>query len=265
MKLCALPSLAAALAVGMLPLTTSSFAQGIPAPPAALQKTPGIVPSGRKSDPPAFDLTGVWWVTQPEGAAGFKPDPPLKPAAKAVVDEVARLRASGLNARDKTGNCAPAGMPLIMTRVYPIQIFQTPKLITIIYEYHNAVRWIWMDGRDHPKGEDLIPTYYGHSVGWWEGGALMVDTVGMLTEPDIQPGVPHTENLHILERISLTADGFVTQLTLTDPSIFERPWVTQKTYQKSDAEIAEYVCLQDNNHFTTDDKGILRRVETGSK
>ena len=209
----------------------------MPAPAAAAQQTPGVVPAARKSDPPAFDLTGVWWVTQPEGAAGFKPDPPLKPEAKAVVDEVARLRASGLNARDKTGNCAPAGIPLIMTRVYPIQIFQTPKLITIIYEYHNAVRWIWMDGRGHPQGDDLIPTYYGHSIGWWEGNALVVDTVGMLTDPDIQPGVPHTENLHIVERITLTPDGFVTQLTMTDPSIFERPWVTQKTYKKSDAEL----------------------------
>lgn len=242
----------------------SAYGQGTPAPAAAAQQPRGAVPAARKSDPQAFDLTGVWWVTQPEGAAGFKPDPPLKPEAKAVVDEVARLRASGLNARDKTGSCAPAGFPLILTRVYPIQVFQTPKLITIIYEYHNAVRWIWMDGRGHPQGDDLIPTYYGHSIGWWDGNALVVDTVGMLTDPDIQPGVPHTENLHIVERITLTPDGFVTQLTMNDPSILERPWVTQKTYKKSDAELAEYVCLQENNHFAPDEQGILRQVKPDS-
>ena len=94
MKPSASACLVSTLALSALSLVASAWAQGIPAPPAAAQKTPGVVASGRKSDPPAFDLTGVWWVTQPEGAAGFKPDPPLKPAAKAVVDEVARLRAS---------------------------------------------------------------------------------------------------------------------------------------------------------------------------
>ena len=261
---CPVATKVAALVIGSLLPLSSVLAQGIAAPAAAAQQTPGVIPSGRKSDPPAFDLTGVWWVTQPEGAAGFKPDPPLKPEAKAVVDEVARLRASGLNARDKTGSCAPAGLPLIMTRVYPIQIFQTPKLITIIYEYHNAVRWIWTDGRDHPQGEDLIPTYYGQSIGWWEGDSLVVDTVGMLTDPDIQPGVPHTENLRIVERIKLTPEGFQTQLTMHDPSLFEKPWETQKTYRKSDAEIAEYVCLQEDNNFSMDEQGILRRKDSKS-
>ncbi len=216
--------------------------------------------TARKSDPPAFDLTGTWWVTQPEGAAGFKPDPPLKPEAQKVVDEVQRLRAEGLNARDKTGTCMPPGLPLIMTRVYPTQIFQTPKLITMIYEYHNAVRWIWMDGRDHPQGEDLIPTYYGHSIGWWEGDSLIVDTVGMHTDPDIQPGVPHTEHLHLRERIRLTDEGFVTEITMTDPTIFERPWVTAKRYKKSDAELQEFVCLQESNQFSEDESGVLRQV-----
>lgn len=231
-----------------------------PTPSAAAQATPGVVMSGRKSDKPAFDLTGVWWVNQPEGAGGFKPDPPLKPDAMAVWQDVLKQRAEGKNARDKTGNCQPPGLPLIMTRVYPTQIFHTPKLITMIYEYNNSVRWIWMDGRDHPQGEDLIPTYNGHSVGWWEGDTLVVDTVGMHTDPDIQPGVPHTENLRIVERIKLTPDGFDTHITLYDDSIFTKPWETKKSYKKSDAELQEFVCLQENNNFTTDEDGVLRAI-----
>lgn len=208
----------------------------------------------------AFDLTGVWWVSQPEGPGGFKPDPPLKPAPMAVWRDVLKQRAEGHDARDKTGTCAPPGLPLIMTRVYPVQIFQTPKLITMIYEYQNSVRWVWLDGRGHPKGEDLIPSYNGHSIGWWEGDALVIDTVGMDTKPDIQPGIPHTEQLHIVERIRLTREGFDTELTLTDPSLFERPWVTKKSYKKSDAELQEYVCLQEDNHYATDEHGMLRLV-----
>jgi hypothetical protein len=223
----------------------------------------GLAHSATKPAKPSFDLTGVWWVTQPEGAGGFKPDPPLKPAAAAVLEEVQRKRASGLNFRDKTGTCAPPGLPLIMTRVYPVQIIQQAKVITMIYEYQNAVRWIWIDGREHPKGEDLIPTYYGHSIGHWEGATLIVDTVGMSTDPDIQPGVPHTDQLHIVERIKLTPEGFVTDITMTDPSILERPWVTAKHYKKSDAEVQEYVCEQ--NNYAVDDKGVLQPVDPQSK
>jgi hypothetical protein len=249
-----------ALSSAVAVLTLGVTAASSEAAEVATKAPPIMAPPAKRSTKPAFDLTGVWWVSQPEGAAGFKPDPPLKPEAKAVYDDVMRKRAEGVNARDKTGTCMPPGMPLIMTRVYPIQVFQTPKLITIIYEYHNAVRWIWMDGRGHPEPEDAIPTYYGHSIGWWEGDELVVSTAYMHTDPDIQPGVPHTENLHILERISLTPDGFVTKLTLTDPTIFEKPWQTQKTYKRSDAELAEYVCLQEDNRFVTDEDGNLRSV-----
>ena len=212
-------ALAISLCAPVVPALAQTIGGSILAPPQAAQKTPGVVKSGHRSDRPAFNLTGVWWVTQPEGAAGFKPDPPLKPEAQLVLDEVQRLRASGLNARDKTGTCAPPGFPLILTRVYPIQVVHTEKLITIIHEYHNAVRWIWMDGRGHPQGDELIPTYYGHSIGWWEGDTLVVDTVGMNTQPDIQPGVPHTDTLHIIERIKLTKDGllkFVMELIVED-------------------------------------------------
>ena len=207
---------------------------------------------------PGFDLTGTWWVTQPEGAAGFKPDPPLKPEAMKVWQEVNTKRAAGENFRDKSGLCLPEGMPLIITRVYPIEVHQNAKMITIIYEYENNVRWIYLDGRPHPKPDDLIPTYMGHSVGHWEGDTLVVDTVGMNTEPDIQPGVPHTDKLHIVERMKLTDEGFVDQITMDDPNILEKPWVTQKRYKKSDAELQEYHCLPENNHFTVDKDGVLR-------
>ena len=233
------------LSVGVLP-ATRALAQAATAPAAASASKPG------------FDLTGTWWVTQPEGAAGFKPDPPLKPDAMKVWQEVNRRRAAGENFRDKSGLCLPEGMPLIITRVYPIEVHQTAKMITIIYEYENNVRWIYMDGRPHPKPDDIIPTYMGHSIGHWEGDTLVVDTIGMNNEPDIQPGVPHTEKLHIVERMKLTPEGFVDQITMDDPNILTQPWVTQKRYKKSDAALQEYHCLPQNNHFTVDADGVLR-------
>jgi hypothetical protein len=251
------------LAAAVAALAAGAASQAFAA--AAIGTAPVAPKLARKSDKEAFNLTGVWWVSQPEGAGGFKPDPPLKPDAMKVWQDVQAARAAGQNARDKTGTCAPPGLPLIMTRVYPTQIFHTPKLITMIYEYQNSVRWIWMDGRDHPQGDDLVPTYNGHSVGWWEGDTLVVDTVGMNTDPDIQPGVPHTDKLHIVERIRLTPDGFDTELTLTDPNIFEKPWVTKKSYKKSDAELQEYVCLQEDNNFATDENGNLKSIRPTDK
>jgi len=248
------------LRLALIAMVAAAVAAPVLAQPAAPGGLPVAPKMARKSGKPAFNLTGVWWVNQPEGPAGFKPDPPLKPDAMKVWQDVQAARAAGENARDKTGSCAPPGLPLIMTRVYPVQIFHTPKLITMIYEYQNSVRWIWMDGRDHPRGEDLIPTYNGHSVGWWEGDTLVIDTVGMHTAPDIQAGVPHTDKLHIVERIKLTREGWDTEITLTDPNILEKPWVTKKTYKTSDAELQEFVCLQEDNNFITDEHGVLRSI-----
>ena len=104
-----------------------------------------------------------------------------------------------------------------------------------------------MDGRPHPK--DLTPSYYGHSVGHWEGDTLVVDTVGFNEKFWMErQGAPHTEKLHLIERFTRTEMYVMKiELTIDDPGAYTRTWTTGFFNRWSiGAEFAEYIC-QDNN------------------
>jgi hypothetical protein len=104
-----------------------------------------------------------------------------------------------------------------------------------------------MDGREHPK--DLIPSYFGHSIGHWEGDALVVDTVGFNERSWFsRDGLPTTDKLHLTERY--TRPDFDTlhyDVTIDDPGAYDGPWnsgfvITWNPGQ----ELFEYVCQENN-------------------
>ena len=104
-----------------------------------------------------------------------------------------------------SANCVPNGMPSIMTQPYPIEILFTPGKVTILIEAYAQWRQIFTDGREHPEDPDL--TFNGHSIGHWEGGTLVVDTVGFTTDTSLGGGgMRHSEKMHIVERFRI-ADG----------------------------------------------------------
>ena len=111
-----------------------------------------------------------------------------------------------------------------------------------------------MDGREHPK--DLNPTWYGHSVGHWEGDTLVIDTVGFNDKFwfDFR-GHPHTEQLHTVERYTRKDFGtLVNEVTIDDPGAYSKPFTLKfNATLIPKAEILEYIC-QENN---TDLKHIL--------
>jgi hypothetical protein len=80
-----------------------------------------------------------------------------------------------LGSGSNDSNCLPSGIP--RGSPYPWRFAQTPGIYFIVYEGNiHSWRQIFVDGRKHP--EDMIPSWYGHSVGHWEGKTLVVDTVG---------------------------------------------------------------------------------------
>jgi hypothetical protein len=110
----------------------------------------------------------------------------------------------------------------------------------------HTFRTIYMDGRAHPK--DLDPSYYGHSVGHWEGDTLVVDTVGFNEGFWYSRGMPHTDRLHMIERFTRTDyNSTKYEVTIDDPGAFTAPWTAgfQLSWDKGQ-ELFEYVC-QDNN------------------
>jgi hypothetical protein len=119
-----------------------------------------------------------------------------------------------------------------------------------------------MDGRAHPK--DLDPAYIGHSIGRWEGDALIVDTVGFNEKSWIEAeGFPHTDQLHLIERFTRTDFNTLRyEVTIDDPGAYTRPWTGGFNLRwDAGAEMFEYVC-QDNNRveeMNDGADGALRR------
>jgi len=150
-------------------------------------------------------------------------------------------------------NCVPPGLPGIMTQPYPIEFLFTPGKIAVLIEAYMQFRHIYTDGRPHPDDPD--PTYMGHSIGHWEGDTLVVDSVGFNDSIKIAGRYPHSDKLHIVERIRrVDKDWMEIQTTFIDPEVLAEPYTTTSSFRHLDDEIREYICLE-NNHDSTDSSG----------
>jgi len=106
-----------------------------------------------------------------------------------------------------------------------------------------------MDGRSHPEGDALNPTWMGHSVGRWDGDSLVIDTVGFNEGSWIDMGgKPHTDQLHLVERLTRT-DLYTLhyEATIDDPGAYTAPWkVRFDVTWDPNGEIQEYICQENN-------------------
>ena len=179
-------------------------------------------------------------------------EPPFTARGKAESD---RLTES----RDVVA-CQPGGPIFAMWEygLFPIEILEAPDRLIIKPENIALPRRIYLDGREHP--EDLDPTWMGHSVGRWDGEVLVVDTVGTngktrpingvganarISSEDAKPRLPVSDQLHLVERLRLVADGQVLEdeMTITDPVMYTSPLVVKHYWQRrSDIDVLEYFC-----------------------
>ena len=102
--------------------------------------------------------------------------PKLTPDAQKHFDAYTAAAKEGKVYRDDIGQCWPAGMPIIMTRVWPIAMIQLPTAIYMVSEFMNSLRVIYLDGRTHTDPDVVVRTFNGESIGRWEGDTLVVDT-----------------------------------------------------------------------------------------
>jgi hypothetical protein len=166
--------------------------------------------------------------------------------------ELARQRREQLSKYDPEGYCLPPSGPRLMTTPFPMEILQVPaqKRILMIYEGGTHLwRVIYMDGRPHPEGDRLNPTWLGHSVGRWEGDTLVVDVVGFNEGSWIDlVGDPHTDLLHVVERYS-RPDLYTLryEATIDDPGAYTEPWtIGLDVVWDEKGEIQEYICQENN-------------------
>jgi hypothetical protein len=150
--------------------------------------------------------------------------------------------------------CKPSGGPRQWLTPYGAEFVELPEQrVAYIFDIGgpHTYRTIYMDGRAHP--ENPTPSFYGHSIGWWEGDTLVVDTVGFNEGFWLDRGqLPHTERLHLLERYtrtSLTTMRY--ELTIDDPGAYSAPFTgTSNLRWEAGTELFEYVCQQGNQAYT---------------
>jgi hypothetical protein len=206
---------------------------------------------------PPFDLTGNWFIDVSENPEAWRfgpPYPKLTPAAQVHFDASQKAAKEGKVYRDDIGQCWPAGLPLIMTRYWPMAMVQIPTAIYMVSGFMNSLRIVYLDGRSHTPLDIIVRTFNGESIGHWEGDALVVDTIGFRSDHHWMDqggaSIPAGEQLRIAERIRLINEGKQLEIeyTMTDPQYWEGEWKSTKRFNRvDDVDIQEVSCLPDLN------------------
>jgi hypothetical protein len=154
----------------------------------------------------------------------------------------------------KMDPCLPVGVTRQANAPDPIQIVQTPKRVVILYESWHIFRSIPTDGIDHSISQD--PTWFGTSVGHWDGDTLVIDVTKMNDKTALDTnGHPHSDQLHLTERLRRTGPATMSyEVTVDDPNAYMAPWTQSRVFRlKPGIELMEYVCLEnekDRSHLT---------------
>ena len=221
--------------------------QGIPRTPdgkANLSAPAPRTPDGRP------DLSGLWRpaaILIGDIASNMKPrEVPFQPWAEALYKQ----RRANDARDDPTANCIVGGVPRSDLVPYPFKILDMPGLVVILYEAVHSYRQIFADGRELPK--DPNPTWFGYSVGRWEGDAFVVQTAGFNDKGWLDNfGKPATDALRVTERFRRKDFGHMEiQITIDDPKAYTRPWdVMLPLTLFPDSELLEYICNENNKYF----------------
>lgn len=239
------------------------------------------------------DMTGTWLIAEPadapegplfdpqhsvsakqpvKGEATFGPVPgtyddqiPYTVAYKTLYHRYIQEAEQG-HARDTFAACVPYGVPrMIGDNPAYFDIIQAPEVMIWYADYGRTERRIFLDGRSHPKADDPDshdgdPTYSGHSIGHWAGNTLVVDTVNMIPAFFDETEAPHSDQLHLVERLRLINDNYIEdEITLTDPKALVHPWVL-KRYYKRVAALTPGVAKRLHSYLNLNDRPCIPNV-----
>jgi hypothetical protein len=230
-----------------LAVADTSLAQRRPRNPSA----PPAGPTPRSADGHVLlggataDEKGVWTplfgITDPIAPADMVP---FQPWSRALYD------ARQAHELEPHTRCKASGSARQFLTPYGVEFVELPALERIlIFDIGgpHTFRTVHMDGRGHPS--DLTPSYYGHSIGWWEGDTLVVDSTGFNEAFWLdRRGLPHTEQLQTVERFTRTdSETIEYEITVHDPGAYTAPWTGDFALQfDRGQELFEYVCQQAN-------------------
>ena len=178
----------------------------------------------------------------------------LKPWAKELMRKYNQDVLNGHRAFSSQSRCWPGGTPgQLLFPAEPIYFIQTPKEVWIIWQRQQEVRRIYLNV---PHSRNPKPSWFGESVGHYENGELVVDTIGFLDRHQFDFvdnwRTPHTKDMHVVERWKLIDGGKGIEATVTvdDPGTFNAPWSGTARWQKVDrGTMLESICAENNVAF----------------
>jgi len=211
------------------------------------EPVPGLIPP--VSQDPAHPFTPNGVGRQPTFRIADLTNPNLKPWVKERMKQDNDEVLAGKVAFTPGSSCMPAGVPGFMGYggPNPTYFLQTPKEVWIIHS--EQVRRVYMDV---PHSENPKPSWYGESVGHYEGDTLVVDTIGQNVQSFVDVyRTPHTDKLHVVERWKIVDDGKMMEATFTvdDPDALYQPWTGMRRYRRAQREITENICAENNQHL----------------
>ena len=272
---------------------------------AALSSSPAFTQQPNQSTASIPDFTGTWAymfccgfqppfsgpgpvanIARRDGAGdryqyiGDYTNPILKPAAAEVVKRHGEIEATGVPLPTPRNHCWPEQVPFMFSD-FGMQIIQQPQRIVILYDHDQQVRYVRTDDT-HPTR--VTPSWYGDSVGHFEGDTLVIDTVGIKIGPFSMVdwyGTPYTPSLHVVERYRLideqeakeaddrgakvvgrvpAAGGFAPypadkrealqlEFTVEDQGVFTMPWSASITRRRTSSPWAEFVCAENPHGY----------------
>jgi hypothetical protein len=188
---------------------------------------------------------GIWVMDYRTGVPTFNVDAVrFRPWAKGLFD--ARQK----HDLEPHARCKASGAIRQLLTPYGVEILEIEPLKKLyIFDIGgpHTYREIFMDGRSHPT--DFEPTNYGHSIGWWQGDTLVIDSVGYNTDFWFERmGLPHTENVHVVEYYTRESkDRMSYRFVMTDPDVYEAPVEgNAKLNFREGEELFEFMCQQSN-------------------
>jgi len=214
------------------------------------EAAPDHAPAPVVSDP-AHPFVANGTANQPSFRIADLTNPNLKPAVKARMKKDIDEVLAGKVAFTPGSSCLPSGVPMFMGQggPNPVRFIQTPKQIWMIIESDQQVRRVYMNV---PHSRNPKPSYYGESVGHYEGDSLVVDTIGLndRTIADVYR-TPHSEKLHVIERWRMTdgGKGMEVVFSVEDPESWYQPWWGMRRYRRVSVDHEEIVCAENNRNL----------------
>jgi hypothetical protein len=191
---------------------------------------------------------------QPTFRVAALDNPNLKPWVIAELRKVNEAVLAGKAMFTRETRCWPPGVPAFLLDPGQLFFIQTPKEVWMVGHDDHRVRRVYLN-RAHSTR--IAPTWYGESVGHYEGDTLVVDTIGLNDKSFVDNyRTPHTDKMHVVERFKLIDGGKTLQaaITVDDPGAFNAPWSAIQRYRAvHEGPLPEKACAENNQNYFSQD------------